>query len=141
MSLIRGLCLAALLAPWSVISAPIHDIAAAGNCKKLKSLLKKDPNVAYERDQNGRTPLHYAAQEGRIAAVKLLVATTSDAAPEDARGWTPLHVAALTAQTGAAEYLLQLHANVNQRTKESSWTPLHLAIGRAHLGMAGFLIA
>src|SRR5690349_8967693 len=107
----RGLCLVALLIPCCLVSAPIHDIAAAGDCKKLKSILRKERNLAYERDQNGRTPLHYAAQEGRVAAAKLLVAQTGDATPEDARGWTPLHVAALTAQPTAADYLLQLGAN------------------------------
>src|SRR5688572_12886024 len=110
----RGLCLTALFVPYYLFAAPIHDIAAAGDCKKLRSILKKQPNLAYERDANGRTALHYAAQEGRTAAAKLLMAMTGDATPEDARGWAPLHVAALTGQADIVALLLQKHTDITQ---------------------------
>src|SRR5688572_20089356 len=141
MSPIRSLFLTALFLSHSLTAAPIHDIAAAGDCKKLKALLKKRANLAYERDGQGRTPLHYAAQEGRLAAVQLLVSATGDAGPEDAQGWMPLHVAALTGQEDTVALLLKKQPQINFATKDKGWTPLHLAIGRGHLGMASLLVA
>ena len=57
-----------------------------------RCLETEDPNV---RNQNGRTPMHYAAQ----GSSPTLVATLAQAgaqlnAPDDKGGWTPLHLAA-----------------------------------------------
>jgi len=45
-------------------------------------------------DEYGRTPLHYAALDRDLAAVKQLLAAGADPATPDDDGWTPLHFAA-----------------------------------------------
>ena len=44
-----------------------------GSTNKVKKLIR-DPNSINKKDENGRTALHYAAEEGQQTIVKLLLA-------------------------------------------------------------------
>ncbi len=52
-------------------------------------LLKNDADVNSE-DEEGRTPLHYAAMYGSLGAVKLLIQNGADINACDGDGKTPL---------------------------------------------------
>jgi ankyrin repeat protein len=54
----------------------------------------------------GRTPLHYAAMNGRTDEVEALLAAGAASAVPNAIGWTPLHDAAYNGQLTAARALL-----------------------------------
>ena len=57
-----------------------------------RCLETEDPNV---RNQNGRTPMHYAAQGLSPSLVTTLAQAGAELnAPDDKGGWTPLHLAA-----------------------------------------------
>jgi ankyrin repeat protein len=45
--------------------------------------------------QDGKGPLHWAAQFGEAATLQQLLQTALDASPGDAAGNTPLHLAAI----------------------------------------------
>ena len=76
----------------------------------------------------GRTPLHYAAQHGRMAALQELVCKgASMEARDTVRGLTPLHVAADAGQCDSVAALVNLGAPLEmQSTKGCS--PLGSAI-------------
>lgn len=61
----------------------------------------------------GRTPLHYAAMNGRTDEVEALLAAGAAHGVPNAIGWTPLHDAAYNGQLAAAAALL------------AAGTPLH----------------
>lgn len=65
-------------------------------------------------DDYGRTPLHYAAAEGRVEEVFRLLAEGADANAQDDNGWSPLHFAAQAVSPTAAQALLA--AGVPART-------------------------
>jgi ankyrin repeat protein len=72
----------------------IHEAVKAGDLAKVKSMLKRNPELVYSnRDYRGYTPLHYAA-EGHIDVAKFLLANGADINAMNRRGETALHVAA-----------------------------------------------
>jgi uncharacterized protein len=72
---------------------------------------KQRPGV----DGYGRTPLHYAAADGRIEEVARLLAAGADANAQDDNGWSPLHFAAQAISAGATQALLAAGANTELR--------------------------
>ena len=71
----------------------------AGLADLTRCLKVKDPNT---RNNNGRTPLHYAAQGETPAFVSDLVKAGAKVNARDERGgWTPLHLAAWFGKTPA----------------------------------------
>ncbi|MFX0578867.1 ankyrin repeat domain-containing protein [Nocardia nepalensis] len=68
-----------------------------------------------QRDEWGRTPLHYAALHGDLDAIEHLLAT-EDVNVRDNDDWTPLHFAAQEANPAAAERLLDAGADVDALT-------------------------
>ena len=46
------------------------------------------------KDNNGWTPLHYAASNGHLAICQLIMENIEDKNPKENNGWTPLHSAA-----------------------------------------------
>ena len=64
-----------------------------------RCLETQNPNA---RNENGRTPMHYAAQGTSPATVTALAKAGANlSAPDDKGGWTPLHLAAWFSTTPA----------------------------------------
>lgn len=75
----------------------------------------------------GRTPLHYAAMHGRVAAIAELVRQGSSLEARDIRGgYTALHLAADAGQCDAVARLVELGARL-EAASTKGWTPLGLA--------------
>jgi ankyrin repeat protein len=66
-------------------------------------------------DEYGRTPLHYAAAEGRNSDVRTLLAGGADPNAQDDNGWAPLHFAAQAVSADVARALLAAGANPELR--------------------------
>lgn len=71
-------------------SNEIHAAAAEGNYQKVKSLLKMEPSLVNAKDENGKTPLHIAAEHGHPYVVQLLIDNNADVNVKDKNGETPL---------------------------------------------------
>ena len=82
----------------------------AGLADLSRCLETEDPNA---RNENGRTPLHYAAQGGAPALVTALVKAGAHVNARDKRGgWTPLHLAAWFGKSRAVvQALLDVRAD------------------------------
>ncbi|KAL4905611.1 hypothetical protein BDW74DRAFT_185125 [Aspergillus multicolor] len=75
----------------------LHLAAGAGNGSSLGLLCRLCRNDGWdvdERDEDGRTALHYAISTGSSECVFYLVQARADVDAQDRRGLTPLHLAA-----------------------------------------------
>jgi hypothetical protein len=88
--------------------------------------------------QDGGTPLHVAATNGRELIVALLLAKGASANAPDDNGWTPLHRAAIDGNRKVAELLLAKGANVHAWSI-TSVTPIDQATGQGHAAFAKLL--
>ncbi len=106
----------------------LRKAAAAGKADIVRYLLHKDPkNNGADNRRFGRTALHAAAKNGRLAICQILIDKGAFVDPVDYNGETPLHLASLKGHEDVARLLLKNGANVYARCKVSSSTPLHLA--------------
>jgi ankyrin repeat protein len=76
------------------------------------------------RDADGKTPLHWAVNLGKIEDMDTLIAAGADINAADAIGYAPLHFANPTNENWRA--LIKAGANVNATTPDMQ-TPLHFA--------------
>lgn len=88
--------------------APIHKIIESTekiNMKYLKMLLLgSDPNI---KDSNGWTALHYAAQNGDLESVKILIDKKANINSFSNNGRTPLHLASKMNRKYIVKYLIE----------------------------------
>jgi ankyrin repeat protein len=122
--------------------------AQRGDVALVKLLLDKgeDPNVREtERNNLGRTPLHYAAggkhynRQGRhIEVAKLLVERGADVNAKGDTGYTALHVASGLGQVELVDFLLKNGADVD--AKDVRGTPLAAAALQGHEPVVQLLI-
>jgi cytohesin len=146
----------------------VHELAASGDLVKLRTLLQTRPSLAVSKNEDGSTPLHYAAnaqiaslllakgarvdartnasetplhfaaRDGRTSVAELLLAKGADANALTRNGDTPLHLAALRGQREVAELLLAKGAELNRKDNDGA-TPLHLAASNGRKELAEFL--
>lgn len=101
----------------------VYELAAKGDLKGLKTLLKKgaDPNgkdIRTEREMmlaghppSGYTALHQAAMDGNVEVAKLLVSAGAKVDVRDRYRATPLHYAVASSEMGMVRFLLSKGAN------------------------------
>lgn len=88
---------------------------------------------------NGWAALHYAAANGFLAVMDVLVrAGNADIEIQAVGGYRPLHYASIQGHTGAVTYLLDQGADPNARDREDM-TPLHHAAKMGELDCAAVL--
>src|SRR5713101_2106293 len=95
-----------------------------GDLEKVKALLKGNPDLVFNGDGRGWTPVHYAAHWGQKEVAELLLANKADVNAQDNYGMTPLHCAVAQGYKDLAELLLANKADVNAQDNEGV-TPLH----------------
>jgi hypothetical protein len=79
----------------------------------LRSELKANPTMAFEKDKDGCTLLLKALREDRLDLAALLLASHADVDARDQDGWTSLHMAAGFGDKEQAGLLLANRADVN----------------------------
>ncbi|XP_072943714.1 uncharacterized protein Arms isoform X2 [Epargyreus clarus] len=107
---------------------------------ELHQYLVTNKNINVDdKDENGTTALMCASENGRVAAVRLLLAAGADACASDADGWTPLAFAARGGHLPAVKELLDAGAKVDTRDC-GGWTPLMWASYKGHDDVVAILL-
>jgi ankyrin repeat protein len=121
-------------------ASTIFDAAKDGNLERVKALLKDGPDLVSSKDNNGLTPLHWAAVMGHIDVAELLLASGAKVDSEAPKlGRTPLCGAASSGHLGVVELLLYHGADVNHRDINGQ-TPLYAAVAKDHKDVAELLL-
>jgi ankyrin repeat protein len=112
--------------------------AKANDAAAVRRLLGPEgtPN---EVDEEQRTAMHYAAINGNLQIIAILVKARAKLDPKDKLGNTPLHWAADRGQTEALKLLLDVGAPVDPENK-NGMTPLMMAASRGNLEIVQALL-
>jgi ankyrin repeat protein len=113
----------------------IHDATKEGNIEAVKQHLDDGGDVNLT-DNDGMTPLHFAAFKGHKEIVKVLIAEGADVSVSH-DGYTPLHAAG---NKEIAELLIAKGADVKAKEVDGE-TSLHYAASEGHKEVAELLIA
>jgi ankyrin repeat protein/tetratricopeptide (TPR) repeat protein len=98
------LCL--ILAGWAQ-SQEIFDALRKGDVAAVKALVEKSPQFVEARDNDGDTPLHYAAYGGNVELINYLIDKGAKLDLQDRQRKTPLHLAATYGRKDAVAALLK----------------------------------
>ncbi|CAG8145438.1 unnamed protein product [Penicillium olsonii] len=118
--------------------------AAEAGFDLVVALLLKDVRVSRnEPDGLGRTPLWWAASNGREGAIAQLVRgiESETLVLEDASGLTPLHLAASEGREPIVGLLLNKGVTPDLRHSQSGEAPLHRAASRGHDSIVKLLLS
>ncbi|EJF64724.1 ankyrin, partial [Dichomitus squalens LYAD-421 SS1] len=118
----------------------VHDAALNKQFGLVRSLVSQDPVLVNAIDDDGRTPLHWAASSGSVDIVRFLIDQKADVNRGDSGGWTPLHIASSGGFDDVVRELLGAGAEVN-RTNDKGITPLHYAASKSRIEIGKLLIA
>ena len=119
----------------------LSEAAQTGDTARLRALLDGSPALASMPDDDGYTPLHYAAYFGHLDAARYLVSLGADvhAVSLDPLRNTPLHAAAGSGHRELVRLLLEAGADLEAR-QTGDWTPLHAAAERGHAAVVALLL-
>jgi ankyrin repeat protein len=98
---------------------------------QLESVLRKNPEVLNERDNNGKALLHFAAIRRSVEFIKVLVETNGGleyVKAADRWGCLPIHRACINCNVEAAKYLHSICPESINIADNDGQYPLHCAI-------------
>ena len=94
--------------------APLHVASSYGLTWLTALLLAKGKSSDVSAVQeDGMTPLHFAAQNGHETLTRLLIEKGADVSAADEDEWTPLHRAARRGHEAVARLLIEKGADVS----------------------------
>lgn len=103
-----------MLALTVIHAQDIITAATEGNREKIKELLAKNPELVKTKDENGRTPLHWASRGVHFEVLKYLVENKADVNAKDINKITPLVSAVSRNHFEAVKFLLDHNAKVQE---------------------------
>ncbi|XP_049796110.1 TD and POZ domain-containing protein 1-like [Schistocerca nitens] len=98
----------------------LREAAKEGAVEEVRALLVAGVDVMARGEVGGLTALHWAAERGDAAVVRLLLSAASDPSARDRVGMTPLHLVAYFGHTEAAAALLQAGADRGVRANKGN---------------------
>jgi ankyrin repeat protein len=124
--LIPALCCCVLSS--NVSAQAIFDAVKRNDLPAVKRMLLADPRSVSATDGIGDIPLHWAAEDGYLDMVRLLIQSGADVNARQPAGWTALHFATKSDRVEVMRLLLQKGANIDARNGKGD-APIHIAAG------------
>ncbi|TET36164.1 ankyrin repeat domain-containing protein [Candidatus Dependentiae bacterium] len=118
----------------------LHKAAGNGYTDSMQYLIHGlKVSIEILNDQHW-TPLHCAAAQNQLNALRILVDAKANMNAMDQSGTTPLHIAIRNGKPEAATFLIEHEAQLD--TQDKAWnTPLHYAAARGDQEVVKLLIA
>ena len=114
----------------SIVCMDIFEASEKGNIERVRELIAAGAKLE-AKDQDSKTPLHWAAYKGNQEVVKALVDAGANLEAKNQGGRTPLHVAAYHGHQEIVQVLIAAGANLGVRDQYGR-TSLRIANGRGH---------
>lgn len=109
----------------------------------ILQLIKNDKNLVDARNNGLFTPLHFAARNGHIKSVQLLIQSGADVNPVasvENRKWVPIHYAAQFGHADVVEFLIK--SGVDKETKTGfGLTPLVVGAEFGHAKVVELMLS
>ena len=105
---------------------PLHAAAVSGNIALLEKFLTV--STTNSRDDSGRTPLHWASQEGHWEAAAYLIKNGADKDALDHEGFSPLSIAVSSGDQELFELLVNMGARLEGNLLHAAVSWNHTAI-------------
>lgn len=125
--------------PFSGYYENVARAAGQNDAAQVRELIANNDNPN-QTDEEGRTGLHYAATNGNLTIIAILIRAKAKLDPKDKLGNTPLHLAADRNQVEAAKLLLGVGAPVDSENK-NGMTPLMMAASHGNIEIVQALLA
>ncbi|XP_057976835.1 probable protein S-acyltransferase 23 [Malania oleifera] len=117
-----------------------HVAAQYGQTAFLNHIVAKYHADFDAPDNNGRSPLHWAAYKGYADTIRLLLFRDACQGRQDKEGCTPLHWAAIRGNVEACTVLVHAGTKEELTVKDNAgFTPVQLASDKGHRHVAFFL--
>ncbi|KAL3614409.1 hypothetical protein CASFOL_042483 [Castilleja foliolosa] len=119
---------------------PVHVAAQYGQTAFLNYVVAKYQADFDVPDNDGRSPLHWAAYKGFADTIRLLLFRDASQGKQDKEGCTPLHWGALRGNVEACSVLAHAGSKEELKLKDKAGkTPIELASDKGHRHIALFL--
>ncbi len=126
--------------PFSQYYDNVARAAAQNDAEQVRQLVGGGDGNPNQTDDQSRTGMHYAALNGNLQIIAILIKANAKLDPVDALGDTPLHLAADENQTEAAKLLIDAGAGLDPQDKDGL-TPLMIAASHGNLELVRALLA
>lgn len=115
----------------------VHVAAQYGQTAFLNHIIAKYNADFDAPDNDGRSPLHWAAYKGFADTIRLLLFRDANQGRQDKEGCTPLHWAAITGHVEVCTVLVHAGTKEELLVKDrAGFTPLQLASDKGHRQVA-----
>jgi uncharacterized protein len=126
--------------PFSAYYDNVARAAEQNDAEQVRQLVGGGSGNPNQVDDHSRTAMHYAALNGNLQIIAILIKADAKLNPVDPLGDTPLHLAVEQDQIEAAKLLLDAGAEVDPQNKDGM-TPLMVAASRGELEIVRALLA
>ena len=117
----------------SASSQDLFDAVREGNAKRLKDIIESNPDFVNTKDDQGDTPLIWAAATGKYECVIILLSQNNiQVNLVDAEGQTPLMLAAMNGYHKCVDALIG-HRKIEVDKQNDGASAITLAITSGHL--------
>lgn len=123
------------------LATPLHTAIDSGNVILAETLLKSEPELLNSVNENGESPLCYAAKTQQAEMARFLIAQHADISQPDREGALPIHRAAKHGSLPIIKMLVE--AGVDPRTTDdgvSGGTAIHWAADGGNTDILDYLI-